>query len=123
MAKEPSLTSCAEEHGAERDALLQQENTGPSAPEESNLSPSAELPGPSQTSTDIGKNNWNYCLVQVGDVCLPGILPESLSSQIPVPTSHSELASLVSIKVTDVILFKQAQTADNSNNILDISGV
>lgn len=114
------MTSCAEEHGAERDTPLQQENTGPSAPEESNLSPSAELPGPSQTSTDIGKNNWNYCLVQVGDVCLPGILPESLSSQIPVPTSHSELASLVSIKVTHV---KQVQTTDNSNNILDISGV
>lgn len=123
LYKEPSLTSCAEEHGAERDAPLQQENTGPSAPEESNLCPSAELPGPSQTSTDIGKNNWNYCLVQVGDVCLPGILPESLSSQIPVPTSHSELASLVSIKVPDVILFKQVQTTDNSNNILDISGV
>lgn len=94
------------EHGAERDAPLQQENTGPSAPAESNLSPGAEVPGPSQTSEDMSKNNWNYCLVQVGDVCLPGILPESLSSQIPLPTRHSELASLVSIKVTDVILFK-----------------
>lgn len=99
MDEEPSPPSGTGEHGAECEASLQQEKAGLSTPEKSNFSVSPEVPGSSRTSTDVG--NWNYCLVQVGDVSVPGILPESLSSQIPLP--HSELASLASIKVTDIM--------------------
>lgn len=100
--EEPSPHSSTVEHGAECDASLQQGDPGLSTPEKTNFRLSPEVPGPSHTSTDVG--NWNYCLVQVGDVCVPGILPESLSSQIPLP--HSELASLASININDIILFK-----------------
>ncbi|KAL7377745.1 hypothetical protein ABVT39_003788 [Epinephelus coioides] len=57
-AAEPSLTSSTVDHGNEC------ENPGPSTPEESNFRLSPEAPGPSQTSTDLDSNNWNYCLVQ-----------------------------------------------------------
>ncbi|XP_030263244.1 zinc finger protein with KRAB and SCAN domains 8-like [Sparus aurata] len=63
-AEEPSLTSSRVEHGDECDAPLPQERPGPSTPVESNFSLSAEVPGPSQTSTDTDNNNWSYCLVQ-----------------------------------------------------------
>ncbi|KAG8007009.1 Zinc finger protein 79 [Nibea albiflora] len=54
--EEPSLTGSTVEHGGERDAPH-----GPSTPEESNFSLSAEVPGPSQTSADAENNNWSYC--------------------------------------------------------------
>ncbi|XP_049925557.1 zinc finger protein with KRAB and SCAN domains 8-like [Epinephelus moara] len=57
-AAEPSLTSSTVDHGDEC------ENPGPSTPEESIFRLSPEAPGPSQTSTDLDNNNWNYCLVQ-----------------------------------------------------------
>ncbi|XP_045898521.1 zinc finger protein 70-like [Micropterus dolomieu] len=63
-AEEPSLTSNTVEHGDECDALLLPEKSGPSTPEESNSSVSAEVPGPSQPSTGLDNNNWNYCLVE-----------------------------------------------------------
>ncbi|XP_042361041.1 zinc finger protein 260-like [Plectropomus leopardus] len=63
-AADPSLTGSTEDHGEKCDAALLQENPGPSTPEESTLSLSAEDPGPSQTSTDQENNNWNDCLVE-----------------------------------------------------------
>ncbi|XP_070779001.1 zinc finger protein 239-like [Enoplosus armatus] len=63
-AEEPSLTSSTVDHGDECDAPLLQENPGPSTPEESNFSLSAEVPGPSHPSADLENNNWNYCLVE-----------------------------------------------------------
>ncbi|KAE8283145.1 hypothetical protein D5F01_LYC18546 [Larimichthys crocea] len=55
-AEEPSLTCSTVEHGGERDA------PGPSTPEETNFNLSTEVPGPSQTCTDVENNNWTYCL-------------------------------------------------------------
>ncbi|TMS15376.1 hypothetical protein E3U43_021838 [Larimichthys crocea] len=54
--EEPSLTCSTVEHGGERDAQ------GPSTPEETNFNLSTEVPGPSQTCTDVENNNWTYCL-------------------------------------------------------------
>ncbi|CAK6964795.1 zinc finger and SCAN domain-containing protein 2-like [Scomber scombrus] len=61
---ESSPTSKTVEHGDECEFPLLQENPGPSMPEESNFSLSAEVPGPSQTNTDLDNNNWKYCLVE-----------------------------------------------------------
>lgn len=111
LSIEPVLSSCTVKHGAEREAQPQQENPGPATSGESNSGMSAEVPGPSQSSADTGKKNWNYCLVQVGDVCLPGILPEGLSSHAPIPNSHSDLPLLASVEVT----------VYSSNTVLSIS--
>ncbi|KAG8007010.1 Zinc finger protein 3 [Nibea albiflora] len=54
--EEASLTGSTVEHGGKRDAPH-----GPSTPEESNFSLSAEVPGPSQASTDAENNNWSCC--------------------------------------------------------------
>lgn len=63
-AEEPSLACSSVERGDECDAPLLQENPGPSTPEESNFSPSAEVPGPSQTGVDVDNNDWSSCTVQ-----------------------------------------------------------
>nr|XP_046272386.1 zinc finger protein 37 homolog [Scatophagus argus] len=63
-AEEPSPTSSSLDHRDKCDVPLLQENPEPSTPEGSNFSLSAEVPGPSQTGTDMDKNNWNYCLVE-----------------------------------------------------------
>ncbi|XP_070837333.1 zinc finger protein 436 [Chaetodon trifascialis] len=55
-AGKPSLTSS--------DAPPLQETTAPSTQEESHFSLSTEVPGPSQTSTDMNNDSWNYCLVE-----------------------------------------------------------
>ncbi|XP_068575192.1 zinc finger protein with KRAB and SCAN domains 8-like [Cebidichthys violaceus] len=63
-AAEASLTSSTVKSGDQCDAPLQQENPGPSTPEESYASLGAEVPGASQTSADPDHDNWSYCLVQ-----------------------------------------------------------
>ncbi|XP_033944722.1 zinc finger protein OZF-like [Pseudochaenichthys georgianus] len=70
-AAERSLTSSTVESEDECDAPLL--NQGPSTPEDSNCN--AEIPGPSQTSSDQDNNNWNYCSVQT-DFKMPEIKEE-----------------------------------------------
>lgn len=99
VPEDSSLTRTKVEHRDEHDSPPHQENPRPSTPDES-FSLSAEVPGPSQTRAHIGKNNWNYCLVQVGDVCLP----ERLSSQITQLNDHSQVSSLVTINDIAIIV-------------------
>ncbi|XP_051243674.1 zinc finger protein with KRAB and SCAN domains 8-like [Dicentrarchus labrax] len=63
-AEEPSLTSGTVERGDKCEGPLLQENPGPSTPEDSTFSLSADAPGPSQTSADMDNNNWKCCLVE-----------------------------------------------------------
>lgn len=63
------------EHGDECEAPLLPENPGPSTPEETNFSMSAEVPGPSKPSVDLDNNDWNYCLVET-DFKMPEIKEE-----------------------------------------------
>ncbi|KAK1877312.1 hypothetical protein KUDE01_002627 [Dissostichus eleginoides] len=70
-AAERSLTSSTVESEDECDAPLL--NQGPSTPEDYNCN--AEIPGPSQTSSDQDNNNWNYCSVQT-DFKMPEIKEE-----------------------------------------------
>lgn len=113
----------------ECDAALQ-EDPKPSTPPESSFCLSTEVPEPSQTSTDLDNNNWNYCLVHVGEVrpaeslsnrnpmpvpqqpigsnkASANEVPFSLSPHIPLSTNPPRFASLVNIKVMDAMLFKQ----------------
>ncbi|KAJ4932329.1 hypothetical protein JOQ06_010753 [Pogonophryne albipinna] len=70
-AAERSLTSSTVESEDECDAPLL--NQGSSTPEDSHCN--AEIPGPSQTSSDQDNNNWNYCSVQT-DFKMPEIKEE-----------------------------------------------
>lgn len=58
LAAEHSLTSSTVEHREKHDALLLQDNPGPSTPENLNLASRR----PSQTSENLENNNGNYCL-------------------------------------------------------------
>ncbi|XP_068193538.1 zinc finger protein ZFP2-like [Antennarius striatus] len=61
-AEDPSLFSRTVEHGIECDALLLQENPGPSSVQGCNFS--TETPRSSQSATDLAKNHWNDCIAE-----------------------------------------------------------
>ncbi|XP_070837332.1 uncharacterized protein [Chaetodon trifascialis] len=87
-AEQLSLTSSTVKHEDECDVPLH-ENPKPSTPEESNFCLSTEVPEPSHTSSDMDNNNWNYCLVHVGEVCHP----ESFSNRNPTPVLQQPIES------------------------------
>ncbi|XP_076609587.1 uncharacterized protein LOC143334613 [Chaetodon auriga] len=87
-AEQPSLTSSTVKREDECDVPLH-ENPKPSTPEESNFCLSTEVPEPSQPRTDMDNNNWNYCLVHVGEVCHP----ESISNRNPTPVLQQPIES------------------------------
>ncbi|XP_053193652.1 zinc finger protein with KRAB and SCAN domains 3-like [Scomber japonicus] len=94
---ERSPTSKTVEHGDECEFPLLQENPGPSTPEESNFSLSAaEVPGPSQTNTDLD-NNWKYCRVEI--VKMPEIKQEQ---DEPWDDGHTQEANFPSPEVMKI---------------------
>nr|XP_019957299.1 PREDICTED: uncharacterized protein LOC109638653 [Paralichthys olivaceus] len=82
------LTSSTTEPGDQCNPPLMQQNPGHSTPDKTNLSPGAQLPGLSQTSTGLDCNNWN---ISTGDTdkifqIKEELLDESQTQEIVFPS-------------------------------------